>query len=479
MPFPVYEAEAGLDLSELVEGRLTVFGGVLRPGAAARGSADAVAKKACAKCGGEVEAKGDKYTCATCEDDDAETVDAADHTLYPLRSLVVSTGFNLNGHFFPAEDLWAAKGTVANKPFNLEHVKDDIIGHAVRGWPVDATLAPLDPAGPPPAAFHVMDESVIYLWRPTARGAALAETLDALDRGEYWVSMECIYLDFDYAVGHSATGKFTDVASPQLIKRTPETAHLTKYLRTVKQADGSRGTGRLPDGRLIGQALRQITFTGKGLVKAPANPASAVYTVDGRLLSGVLPAAEGGVPSSVYTPTDPHTDPAMTLEQALAEVSRLTAEAALAQATIAATAKAKDELEAAHAAALLAAQTELAAAKAELDAAKKQLSDAAEAKRLADRTSQLKSALKLDDDAAAKLAASLVVLPDEAFAAHLEGVKLLVESKPAAPAKPDPLPAQATIVPDPTPAPPAAPAKPKANAAAGTKGLLTKFNGSK
>lgn len=593
MPFPIYPAEAGLDLSELADGHLTVFGGVVRtatakasydhisfkPPAGARKAAKeglalrrehkrggtmvgvarardiaggrelspstvrrmnsffarhevdkkgkgfspgeegypsngliawklwggdagwawakkvirqmeasdaeaceaafAHAERACAKCGGKVEAKADKYACATCEKDDVETVEARDHTLYYLKSVVVSTGFNLNGHFFPAEDLWAARATAAHKPFNLEHVKDDIIGHSLRSWAVDAALAPVDAAAGPPDRFHLMDESVIYLVRPGERGKALAGTLGEVEDGKYWVSMECLYLDFDYAVGFSPTGKFTDVAAPQVIKRTPETAHLTKYLRTVKQADGSRGPGVLPDGRMIGQVLRQITFTGKGLVKVPANPASALYTTEGQLLSGVLPSAEGGLLPSVYTPSDPNTETDMTIEQ-------LQAELAMSKATLDAAAKAKADLEAAHAQAKADLEAELAKLKAELAEARKELSDAAEAKRLSERTGQLKLTLKLDDEAAAKLAGSLVALSDEAFAAHLDVVRPLVEPTPA-PAKTE-LPAQASIVPEtptpapaaPAPAPAPEPTKTRAQKAAlATKTLLTKFNGSK
>lgn len=454
---------------------------------AAEGAAVAeasAARKACAKCGGEVEARDGKYACGTCQTDDAEVTDAApaDATLYQLHSLVVSTGFNRNGHFFPSEDLWAARGTLAHKPFNLEHAKDDIIGHSLRSWGVDAALNPLDEGGGPPAAFHLMDESVIYLYRPGPRGEALAATLDDLERGLYWVSMECLFLDFDYAVGHSPTGEFTDVVSPQVVKRTAATAHLTKYLRTVKRADGSRGPGRLPDGRLIGQALRQITFVGKGLVKVPANPASAVYTPGGRLLSGALPSAEGVFDDPVYSTAVTPTGRDMTPEQMQDELKRLMAEAAAANATVEVAAKAKESAEAAHAAALADLTKQLDAVKAELAAANDKLATAALERKKADRAQKVAVAFRLDEAKAAELADNLMPLTDEAFAKHLETVTAMTAVKPAAPAPAEPLPALASVTADPpavTPEPTPAPAKKPDPTAAARVGLHKHSKGSK
>jgi hypothetical protein len=431
----------------------------------------AEAKKACAKCGGKVEGKGNKYACGTCKVDDAEVVDAGsepDPTLYYLQSVVVSTGFNRNGHFFPAADLWAARATVANKPFNLEHVKDDIIGHSLRAWAVGADLTPLAD-GEPPAAFHVMDESVIYRYRPTKRGQALASTLDAIERGEYWVSMECLFAEFDYAVGHSPTGEFLDIANPTIIRRTAETAHLTQYLRTVKRADGTRGPGVLPDGRMIGQALRQMTFVGKGLVKVPANPASAVYTLNGRLLSGLSASATTIFEQPVYTPAGAtgHTpkELEMTPEQ-------LQAELVATKAALEAAAKSREAAEIEHANAMAALKAELEKVTVALAEANKALADELTAKRAAARLEQVKASFKLEDADAAELVAKLEPLSDEAFAAHISTVNKLTQKTA--------LPALASVIPDAPPAPtPVPPPAPQGDAKAGALGLLKTIQGKK
>ena len=48
-----------------------------------------------------------------------------------MRSVLVSTGFNLNGDVFTPEELFAAKDSPVNKPINIEHNEKDIVGHMV------------------------------------------------------------------------------------------------------------------------------------------------------------------------------------------------------------------------------------------------------------------------------------------------------------------------------------------------------------
>jgi chromosome segregation ATPase len=76
------------------------------------------------------------------------------------------------------------------------------------------------------------------------------------------VSMECLFNDFDYAV-----------VSPQgekaVVSRDETSAFLTKHLRAYG------GSGKY-EGYTVGRLLRNIAFSGKGLVSNPANPRSVI-----------------------------------------------------------------------------------------------------------------------------------------------------------------------------------------------------------
>jgi uncharacterized coiled-coil protein SlyX len=74
--------------------------------------------------------------------------------------------------------------------------------------------------------------------------------------------MECLFAGFDYAVIDQAGGS-------KVIARNEESSFLTKHLRAYG------GTGEY-EGYKIGRSLRDISFSGKGLVSKPANPRSII-----------------------------------------------------------------------------------------------------------------------------------------------------------------------------------------------------------
>ena len=65
----------------------------------------------------------------------AENKDQID--LYYLRSILVSTGWNKNDDVFHPQELWDAKDTPEDKPFNFMHDERDIIGHITGNKVVD------------------------------------------------------------------------------------------------------------------------------------------------------------------------------------------------------------------------------------------------------------------------------------------------------------------------------------------------------
>ena len=87
--------------------------------------------------------------------------------------------------------------------------------------------------------------------------------ISKIEAGDKFVSMECLFTDFDYAL-RSKDGEM------HTLSRSEESAFLTKHLRAYG------GTGQYQDYQ-IGRLLRNINFCGHGLVDKPANPSSIIF----------------------------------------------------------------------------------------------------------------------------------------------------------------------------------------------------------
>lgn len=183
-----------------------------------------------------------------------------------LNEAGLPAGLNLNDDYFDIEEVWAARHTPEDKPVNFEHDFADIVGHitanSVLG--VDGKPVPDDtPADDLPERFQVITGSVLYKhWEgDETRQERMDRVLAELAQQLWFVSMECHFQAFDY-LRVSAKGA-------SIIQRNRSTAFLTKHLR----AYGGDGTYQ---GDRIGRVLRNISFSGMGLVKRPANPESVV-----------------------------------------------------------------------------------------------------------------------------------------------------------------------------------------------------------
>lgn len=202
------------------------------------------------------------------EKTDAEV--AAQLDLFPLYTIMVSTGANGNDDVFTKGETWAARCTPEDKPFNLEHEPRRIIGHITGNAVVDNSLniIPIDaPVEVVPEQFHILTSAVIYRHlksRDPELEMECTDLIESIKRNEWSVSMEALFGDFDYAL-FEADGTYKH------IQRNIETAFLTKYLRIY-------GGGGVYLGKRLGRILKNITFSGKGLVRQPANPNSVIFT---------------------------------------------------------------------------------------------------------------------------------------------------------------------------------------------------------
>lgn len=361
-----------------------------------------------------------------------------DEDLYPLDTVLVSTGWNNNDDVFDPLEVWSARHTPEDKPFNLEHDCSNIIGHITGNRVVGGDGGDVPEQGDPddlPEKFHVLTAAVLYkVWARPELQERMDGLLAGIARGEWYVSMEALFKGFDYAL-------LGDDGTSRVVARNRETAFLTKHLRAYG------GSGRYGEYR-VGRLLRNLLFSGKGLVKKPANPESVILpgkaeasfspanasllTDFSHLRAGRVYSQPGGVPPE--SETESKQDMAAEIEKALAEAraenEKLRAELsqkdvgqykARAEAAEAGEAKADEALKAAQAA-CQESEKKASALQAGLDEANKSLADVraelsgvyADQKKSA-RLARAKEAMK-NDEAAASYVEATAALSDEQFA---------------------------------------------------------------
>ena len=191
-----------------------------------------------------------------------------DSDLYYVQSILVSSSWNRNDDVFDKAEVWAARKTPEDKPTNLEHDENLIIGHITSNWPIDNDgniLSEDISIEDLPEKFHIVTGSVIYKAFTSSELKERAEKLiSEIENGTKYVSMECYFNGFDYGLTDKATGSY------KVLPRNDNTAYLTKYLK----AYGGQGEH---ENYKIGRVLRNITFSGKGFVNKPANPDSIIF----------------------------------------------------------------------------------------------------------------------------------------------------------------------------------------------------------
>ena len=194
--------------------------------------------------------------------------DYSDNLLYYNKSILVSTGWNLNDDVFDKGEVWQARHTPDQKPSNLDHNEKLIVGHMTGVWAIDELgelISDDCPLESLPDYFHLFTNNVIYLhWEDQDYAKLVASLIERIENKEKYVSMECLFSNFDYALRDEHGGN-------KVVARQGDTAHLTKYLRSY----GGSGIYR---GMKIGRLLRGISFSGKGYVDKPANPESVIFS---------------------------------------------------------------------------------------------------------------------------------------------------------------------------------------------------------
>jgi hypothetical protein len=193
-----------------------------------------------------------------------------DSDLYRTKSILVSTNWNKNDDVFDKVECWNARNTPSHKPTNIGHDEHQLCGHITNTWAIDtegkiiADNINLDDL---PSLYHIVNGAVIYTaWNDEKLIERTQNLIAEIKDGKKFVSMECLFSDFDYA----ECDIDSDGKDFKVIAREEATAYLTKHLRAYG------GTGQY-NNKKIGRLLRNITFCGKGYVDKPANPNSVIF----------------------------------------------------------------------------------------------------------------------------------------------------------------------------------------------------------
>lgn len=240
-----------------------------------------------------------------------------DSDLYYVQSILVSSSWNKNDDIFDKAEVWKAKNTPEDKPTNLEHDENLIIGHITANWPIteDGILIDQDtPVENLPEKYHILTGSVIYkgFSNPELRDRS-NKLIAEIEDGTKFVSMECFFSGFDYGLIDEKNSDF------KVLPRNHETAYLTKYLR----AYGGQG---YHESYKIGRVLRNITFSGKGFVNKPANPDSIIFnktSFDKILIQKNSTLSKAGVSNNTLTSNSENNIMSLDIEAVQKEIAEL------------------------------------------------------------------------------------------------------------------------------------------------------------
>lgn len=349
--------------------------------------------------------------------------------LYHSQSILATVGWNKNDDVFDKSETWSARNTPVDKPFNWEHNQGDIVGHITASFGVDEKLTVIAEESvidDLPDKFHVYNREVLYCcWEDPDKQKRINDAIAEIAKGLWYVSMEALFQNFDY-------GLLDSQGKGRVVARNEETAFLTKHLR----AYGGKG---IYNGQKVGRVLRNFTFSGKGLVRKPANPESIIIT-DSKTFKANS-KEEINIFSSLGYENSTDQEKQMTeidilkkqLADLMAEKETLKAElretdtkALKTRAEdLAADLKSKtDELEALKTQAgeigkeLTASKTDLESLKGEFKTIAEKLAKLESEQKIAQRVSSLVKALEMTEEKAIEMVEKMASLDDVAFAAN-------------------------------------------------------------
>lgn len=183
-----------------------------------------------------------------------------------FSAIFVSSGANLNKAYFLPSELVKAENTIINKALDVEHKEEDIIGHLYDRAFIDASgnkldikeLANMEKGAVDVQAIHIVVAGIVYKNR-------FPHLADEVAKNQWKVSMECYYKDYDVKIGDLTMSR----PEAEAIGLANDESLFARMARVIKNGkEIAKGN--------IERVLKDIYFSGCGIVKNPANPPSVI-----------------------------------------------------------------------------------------------------------------------------------------------------------------------------------------------------------
>ena len=113
--------------------------------------------------------------------------------LHYLKSILVTTGWNKNDDVFDKAEVWTARNTPSDKPFNYEHDQKQIIGHITGSKVIDEDgndVAEGVSVDELPKKFHILTSAVLYkFWEDPKKQEEMNDIISGIANNKWFVSM--------------------------------------------------------------------------------------------------------------------------------------------------------------------------------------------------------------------------------------------------------------------------------------------------
>ena len=182
-----------------------------------------------------------------------------------FSGIFVSSGANLNDAFFMPTEMVASHHTIDNKALDIEHEETEIVGHIYSSAFVDRAgnklnikeLQGMSPEELDRMDLDVMIAGIVYKSR-------FPELAQEVKDNKWKLSMETYFSNYDVKIGNLILSRqeaeAMGLASDDVLGR------IAKILKKGKE---------VAKGQVM-RVLRELMFSGCGLVKNPANPRSLI-----------------------------------------------------------------------------------------------------------------------------------------------------------------------------------------------------------
>ena len=184
-----------------------------------------------------------------------------------FSAIFVSSGENLNHAYFLGSELVAAENTIINKALDVEHNEEEIIGHIYERAYINkdgkalslSELSSMETASQDNQEMHIAIAGIIYKSRFPYIAQEVADS-------KWKVSMECFFQNYDVKIGDLILDRKEAEVLGLAVQNESMLGRMAKVIKDKKEIANGK----------ITRVLRNICFSGCGIVKNPANPPSVI-----------------------------------------------------------------------------------------------------------------------------------------------------------------------------------------------------------